>query len=145
MATSSRLDDRAQINDLLVRYCTGIDRGAWDLFRSVFVPEVRADYGSIGQWHSVEEITAYMTDTHLGMARTLHNLTNVAIEFDPEDQARAQCRSYVCVVLVAGESGRSTRATGHYDDHLVQDADGWRIARRTFTLISLEALRTIEL
>ena len=53
-------DDRQDIADLLVRYASGIDRGDWPLFRTVFTEDCRLDYGEIGVWRGVDAVTEFM-------------------------------------------------------------------------------------
>ncbi len=124
--------DRQDISDLLVRYATGIDRRDWDLFRSVFTPDCRLDYGEIGVWEGVEAVTEFMDAAHAGAGHTLHRITNQAIDVDGD---RAAARSYVDVWIMAADNASGINATGFYDDEMVRAADGWRIARRTFTTV----------
>ncbi len=48
-------------------------------------------------------------------------------------------RSYVEALVLGPDNGAGVR-DGFYDDELVDTPDGWRIARRTFTLIRQEAV-----
>ena len=122
--------DREQISDVLVRYATGIDTRNWVLFRTCFTPDVRADYGAIGQWTDVDGITEFMTAAHQGMVATKHMISNVAADVDLDV---ASVVSYVHVVLVLAEDPPSwIDAVGHYVDRFVRTADGWRIGERTY-------------
>jgi hypothetical protein len=38
------LSDRAEINDVLIRYTRAIDTGDWDRLDTVFTPDARIDY-----------------------------------------------------------------------------------------------------
>jgi len=44
-------------------------------------------------------------------------------------------RSYVDAIVMAPDNRSGTRAVGYYDDELVCTEDGWRIARRRFTMV----------
>jgi 3-phenylpropionate/cinnamic acid dioxygenase small subunit len=127
---------RAEIADLLVRYATGIDRRDWSLFRSCFTADCDADYGAIGRWYDVEGITAYMTTVHADCRYTLHRITNISI--DNLSEQTASTRSYVDALILGPEGSGGVRATGYYDDELVRADDGWRIARRRFTMVHAE-------
>ena len=122
------LDDRVAISDLLVRYATGIDTKDWPLFRSCFTENVLADYGDIGVWNGVEEITSFMEVAHRHMPHTKHRMSNFVVEVDG---ATATAVSYVHAVLVF-ETGPNdwSDAIGHYEDKLVRTPEGWRIAER---------------
>jgi 3-phenylpropionate/cinnamic acid dioxygenase small subunit len=121
------------ISAVLVRYATGIDRRDWDLFRSCFTPECKVDYGEIGAWNGVDEITAFMVAVHEHCGFTLHRISNVSVERLPDG---AQAQSYVDAVIMSPDNRDGVRAIGYYDDELVHsDGGGWQIARRHFTTV----------
>jgi len=127
---------RQDVAEVLVRYATGIDRRDWALFRTCFTDDCEADYGEIGHWHGVEEITDWMTVVHEACGPTLHRITNIAVT--PGEGGRVTARSYVEALVLGPDNGAGVRASGFYDDELVDTPDGWRIARRTFTLVRQE-------
>lgn len=121
------------VNAVIVRYATGIDRRDWSLFRSCFTADCVVDYGEIGSWNGTEEITDFMMAVHEQCGYTLHRISNVAVEREP-DGARA--RSYVDAVIMGPDNLDGVRAIGFYDDQLVHsDRVGWQIARRHFTTV----------
>ena len=134
-AESVAREVRQDVADVLVRYATGIDRRDWDLFRTCFTDDCEADYGEIGVWHGVDEIADWMTVVHEACGHTLHRITNIVVS-PATDGVTA--RSYVEALVLGPDNGAGVRATGFYDDDLVDTADGWRIARRTFTLVRQE-------
>jgi 3-phenylpropionate/cinnamic acid dioxygenase small subunit len=125
-----------EIAGVLVRYATGIDRRDWDLFRTCFTDDCEVDYGDIGHWRGVDEITAWMVDVHESCGHTLHRITNVAVTPEGRDRARARC--YVDALVMGPGDRRGVRAAGFYDDELVRTGGGWRIARRRFTMVHAE-------
>jgi 3-phenylpropionate/cinnamic acid dioxygenase small subunit len=129
---------RQDVADVLVRYATGIDRRDWDLFRTCFTPDCEADYGDIGVWHGVDQITEWMAATHEPCGHTLHRITNVAVTAVDDDQVQA--RSYVEALVLLADNENGVRATGFYDDELVRTDDGWRIAKRRFTNALVEGV-----
>lgn len=122
-------DDRAQIADVLIRYATGIDQRDWPLFRTCWTDEITADYDSVGQFGTGDEITDAMAAIHANMGPTYHRMSNFVIDVDGD---RAGVRSYVHAVLLvtAGDPGNWVDAIGHYQDVFVRTADGWRISSR---------------
>jgi 3-phenylpropionate/cinnamic acid dioxygenase small subunit len=126
---------REDVAEVLVRYATGIDGRDWALFRSCFTDDCDADYGPIGHWQSADEITAFMVDAHEAAGHTLHRITNVVVR--PSDGGAAS-RSYVDALVLFADGTSGTRATGFYDDELVRTDDGWKIARRAFTMVLLQ-------
>jgi hypothetical protein len=119
-----------QISEVLVRYATGIDQRDWPLFRTCWTHDVDADYGHLGRFTSVEEITDAMTKAHADMGPTHHRMSNFVIDVDGD---RAAVRSYVHAVLMLtpDDPDRWIDVVGHYDDVFVRTAEGWRISRRT--------------
>lgn len=127
---------RHEVTEVLVRYATGIDRRDWALFRTCFTEDCDADYGDIGHWHGVEEITDWMTRTHEPCGHTLHRITNVAVDASSSDgDDRVQARSYVDALVLGADNRAGVRAAGFYDDDLVRTDGEWRIARRRFTMV----------
>jgi hypothetical protein len=120
-----------------VRYATGIDRRDWTLFRSCFTTDCDVDYGDIGVWHGADAITAYMDKTHAACGYTLHRITNETIS---PDTGGVAARSYVDAIIMDAENQSGIRAVGFYDDGLVATSDGWKIARRCFTMVLVESI-----
>jgi 3-phenylpropionate/cinnamic acid dioxygenase small subunit len=128
-------ETRQDVAELLVRYATGIDRRDWSLFRSCFTDDCEADYGDIGRWRDADALTSWMKQSHAACGHTLHRITNQAVERDGDAVA---ARSYVDAVVMGPDNATGVRAIGYYDDRLRQGDDGWRIARRTFTMVLLQ-------
>ena len=124
---------KAEITSVLLRYATGIDTKDWVLFRSCFTDDVDADYGDIGHWSDAASMTDFMAVTHEAMSDTKHMMHNMVI--DLVDDHRATAVTYVHTVqALAADPKQWVDAVGQYRDELVSTSDGWRIARRRFTL-----------
>lgn len=132
---------RQDIGDLLVRYATGIDRRDWELLRSCFTGDCVADYGDIGQWKSADEITEWMRATHEPLGHTLHRITNHAVHSDGD---AVTVRSYVDVIALGPGNVGGAQAAGYYDDVVVRTDDGWKIARRTYTMVRVQVIQERE-
>lgn len=137
MSTPVDREVRHDVEDVLVRYATAIDRRDWDLFRTCFTDDCDADYGVIGRWHGVDEITEWMRATHEPCGHTLHRITNVSVAASGPGVVS---RSYVDALVLAAGNQSGTRAAGYYDDDLVRTDDGWRIARRRFTMVLAQSV-----
>ena len=137
MTEPTQRTDEHDIAKVLVRYATGIDRRDWALFRTCFTDDVQADYEGIATWEDVDAITEFMATSHADMGHTMHRLSNLAITVDG-DSATARC--YVDGVLMAADGASGLNPIGFYDDELVRTADGWRIARRRFTMVHFRTL-----
>ena len=128
---------RQDVSDLLVRYATGIDRRDWELLRSCFTDDCVADYGDIGRWNSADEITEWMRATHTPLGHTLHRISNTTVASSGD---AITVRSYVDALVLGPDNVRGAQATGYYDDVVVQTDDGWKIARRRFTMIRMQRI-----
>ena len=128
---------RENVAELLVRYATGIDHRDWALFRSCFIHDCEADYGEIGVCRSADEITAFMQQANAGCGHTMHRITNPAVTRSTNG---VSARSYVDAIVLASDNRTGARAIGVYDDELVHTDDGWKIARRRFTMIRAETI-----
>ncbi len=122
--------DRQGIVDVLVRYARAIDTRDWELFRTCFTDDVTADYGDIGSWQGVEELTTFMVSAHAGMGPTQHCLTNFMIDVEGD---RGRSVSYVhAVTVLASHPDDWIDTLGIHEDRLHHRTDGWRITDRTF-------------
>ncbi|HZM31081.1 MAG TPA: nuclear transport factor 2 family protein [Acidimicrobiales bacterium] len=137
MTAATDRDAKQDIAEVLVRYTAAIDRRDWDLLRTCFTEDCRADYGGIGSWRGVDGITDYMVTAHAGMGHTLHRLSNIVVSLDGD---AADARSYVDAVVMAADGRSGINAMGFYDDRLERTGAGWRIAERRFTRVHVGAL-----
>ena len=139
MTLSTDALSKQEIAEVLVRYATGIDRRDWDLFRSCFTSDCVAEYEGIGTWENADAITEFMVTAHAGMGQTMHRISNIAIDLQGGgDRAVARCS--VDGILMAADGQTGFNPIGFYDDELVQTPEGWRIAHRTFTMVTFRTL-----
>jgi 3-phenylpropionate/cinnamic acid dioxygenase small subunit len=127
--------DKAAIGEVLVRYATAIDSRDWRLFATCFTEDCEADYGPIGSWSDAPAITAWMEASHAAAGPTMHRITNQSVT---TEQGDVLARSYVDALVLAPDAMSGTRAVGFYDDKMLKTSAGWRIARRSFTMVLLQ-------
>ncbi len=117
------VSDRLEINDLLTRYATAVDRRDWDLYRSVFTPDAHIDYTSAGgRAGSVDEITKWLEETLAVFKATQHMVANPAIELD-ENTATVTAMFFNPIEM---PDGSVFTTGGWYHHRLVRTSDGWR-------------------
>lgn len=126
------LCERAKINDLVLRYATGIDRRDWKLYRSIFADHLTLDFSS---WSGQPEDAMKADDWVAGVRMTLepfdatqHVLTNFVIAVDG-DSAACCCYMTANHHLVTGDLREMHSIGGYYDHRLRRDGDGWLIHR----------------
>jgi 3-phenylpropionate/cinnamic acid dioxygenase small subunit len=123
---------RQELADLVLQYSTAIDTRDWDMFRAIWTDDCATDYGKVGSWNSAEAITDFMEEIHAPCGRTMHTLGNQVIETTGDGYSS---RTYVDAIVMNGDNRSGLRMAGWYDDDFVATGDGWKIARRVFTLV----------
>jgi hypothetical protein len=141
----SRLADRAEITDVLYRWCRAADRRDWDEVRRVFHPDAIDNHGPfVG---GVEDLIAWMADRHRTISFSMHLVSNILIEFATADTALAETYIFATLrysaegkaalaVFTGGAQGSGGMATdsfawARYIDRFERRNGEWRIARRT--------------
>jgi ketosteroid isomerase-like protein len=128
MGTSA---DVLEIRDVLDRYAAGIDRRDFELVRSCFAPEVRADYGRGGSWTEREPFVTWLDEIHRDVGPTMHRITNHQVHVDGDT---ASTTSYFDALLQVEHQGHDLlHVVGTYTDELRRDGGGWRITSRRTT------------
>jgi hypothetical protein len=143
-----RIADRLEITDVMYRWCRSIDRLDMDGIRSVFHPDATDDHAAFKG--DVEGLIAWITQRHKTIPFSMHQISNILIEFALPDVALVE--TYVwCVQRYppearasltqltggkGGESGGSTDSMScvRYVDRFERRAGEWRIAERTVVM-----------
>jgi uncharacterized protein (TIGR02246 family) len=132
--------DRAEIDDLLARYCFAIDLRDWEGLREVFAHDAVITYSGPRVSTGISEIVAFFRATASAVATTQHLLHTSRVWATGPDTAEGL--SHVTahhvgdgVALPAPEAATYT-VTGTYDDRFTRTPEGWRITRRTLTLVT---------
>lgn len=125
-----RLVDRAEIQDLLFRYCRGVDRCDAALVRSAYHPD---SFDDRGYWRgNGHEFAAFITERlRTANSSTTHSVTNALIETVGD---KAFSESYVRATLVRRDSPVVDVIGARYLDRLSRRDGTWRIEHRTVVL-----------
>jgi uncharacterized protein (TIGR02246 family) len=132
--------DRAEIDDLLARYCFAIDLRDWEALRAVFAPDAVITYSGPRVCTGIDEIVAFFRMTASLAAATQHLLQTSRIW--PTGRDSAAGLTHVTAHHVGHGAARPApqaatyTVTGSYDDRFARTPAGWRIARRTLTLLT---------
>jgi hypothetical protein len=130
-ARVAALCERAEIEELLRRYCRAIDGKDFALLDDVFTPEAVIDYTASGGIRGpLVEIRRWLAEALAPFVVIQHLITNVDLELDA---GRGRGRTYFFnpMGLDAPDGGRTMFFCGGvYHDEFVRTADGWRIASR---------------
>jgi ketosteroid isomerase-like protein len=139
----ARLIDRQEIGDLLIEYCRALDLMDLPAIARLFTEDCLVEYGpeerlrshgASGVARSLERMWRW--------ARTSHHLSNIQVEFETPDRARAL--SYV-IAWHERPDGSTATVMGQYHDRLRRTEAGWRIAERRMAMNGNDAGFTVNL
>lgn len=136
------LQERAAISDVVIAYATGLDRGDWSLYRSIFTDEIEMDFASVGLRPGVYQADDWVRDARTlfaGFQATQHTSTNHVHDIRGD---RATCVSsmqaehFVEPEPGTEADGDATRWTigGYYTNELVRTDAGWKLCKITLTV-----------
>lgn len=123
------LVDKQEIEEVVLRYCRGIDRRDFALVRSCYHPDARDHHGSFSG--TVDEYLDWVAGLTARYRFTMHLVGNVFVELG--DDGRAACETYG-VSIHRSDDPRPfmNLATGfRYLDRFERRDGEWRIAERT--------------
>ena len=125
--------DACAIRDLIHRYATYLDDGDFDSVAELFT---EGDWnGRVGRQACLDYLSANVILYADGTPRTHHAVTNVIIEFDRKEHARARSRT---IVFQQPDNSLpiETIASVDYWDSFTKSSDVWRFGeRRAATLL----------
>jgi hypothetical protein len=121
---------RLAIQDMLYRYCRGLDRMDKALALSVFHPqsEIAYDHMFAG---SGAAFVDWVWEQHRGMARHSHNITNLHVEVAGQ-RASSEAYALVMLRLETDQGVAVVQNFGRYLDEWVREQDRWMIRRRRY-------------
>jgi len=126
--------DRQAIRDLQNDYAFSIDTGDYDRLDEIFTRDVVADYGAAGYLEGVQAVKDACRQALEPLTAVQHINGNHIVRIDG-DTATASCYFHVHQHREDTDGGDHFEMGGRYDDELVRSPAGWRIRRRTLTII----------
>lgn len=126
------LTARAQIHDVLLRYCRGLDRVDMELVRGAFHEDASIDFPESLHKGSVDGFLAFLSAEMPRFVRTMHFLGNSLIEFDGPDIAHVE--TYLTADHQGSErhhwKGETVKLWARYLDRFEKRDGVWLIGRR---------------
>jgi hypothetical protein len=110
-------------------YAVAIDRHDWPALRACFTPDATISFGMPLKIGSLDDFMDWAPDFHLGLARTLHQVTTHQVAFQAEAAVASCC---LHAVLVDPTKQTATSVFGRYDDEFVRAGGRWAIRQRRF-------------
>ena len=143
--SAERLADRAQIQDVIFRWCRAIDRLDYDAIKTVFHPDAVDMHGAYNG--GIDGLIDWIRGRHKTIPFSMHSVSNMLIEFGGADFAVVE--SYLTYVqhypanakasltaLLGGKEGTPEVAVdligcGRYVDRFERRGGEWKISHRT--------------
>lgn len=124
------LKARADINDTLVRFCRGVDRGEIPMTLSAYHPDAWDEHGSYAG--PVAGFIEWVMPMLAGFVWTQHYISNTYIELDGD---KAHVETTVQVLMRYRQDGKlfDLLAGGRYLDRFECRDGAWKIAHRLTT------------
>jgi uncharacterized protein (TIGR02246 family) len=128
---SPSLVDRAEINDLLVRYCHAVDDKDWTAFANLFTSDAILDFTAFGGPRcGVSGIVEFLRGVALHVHDWQHTISTVLLTADGTT-VRSRAAAQVMMITHGEDSRDQVVFTGlWYRDLLVCTDEGWRINER---------------
>lgn len=132
------------ILQVALRYCRALDTKDWGLLDEVFLADATANLAAPEPLVGIEAIRGRIRTALEHLDESQHLVGNHEIEVDG-DTATHRCYLQAQHVRRAAVAGPNYIVAGRYEDRLVRNDAGWRIAHRTLTVMwtdgNLEAVR----
>jgi uncharacterized protein (TIGR02246 family) len=133
-AAKSELQDRAAIQNLVVKYTIALDTLDADMYASVFAPDAEFTFGG-NTYRGRDEIRKIITGLKERRAsqpadapKSYHALSNTYVEFVNDHEAHH--RSYWQTITGPSSGPFTVGGMGRYEDTLVKRNGEWLIQKR---------------
>ena len=129
--TPGELSDRTLIQDVLIRYSTGINDKNIDLIDSCFTGDATCDYSAVGGPNgSYSQLQKWFQETLGHVKASLHRVGNVTYEFEGDVARTRAMYMNPFIIELPGDNQGALTVGGYYEDEFVRTSDGWRIRQR---------------
>ncbi len=131
----SALLDKQEIEEVILRYCRGIDRRDFDLVRNCYHADAQDHHGSFSG--GVEEYIAWVDKLTTRYRWSMHLVANILVDLGVDQEGgdgdKAACETYgVSLHRSDDTKPYMNLATGfRYLDRFERRAGAWKIAERT--------------
>lgn len=135
-----RLEDRAEIQDLVAAYFRAVDDDDYDVVAQCFTVDSQFIASGFSGDRSREAIVEFLRMARAGMGQTVHTPNYVQIEFAGVDAARGLVGAH----LELGLGDRTHYGAVRYIDEYRRTDGAWRIAFREMKAIHIAPWSEVE-
>jgi hypothetical protein len=128
-----RLEDRAELQDLVVRYFFAVDDDDYAELDSIFAPKASFEFGSVVGGATRAEVLAFLKAERAQMGVTVHTPHGMLFRFQDEDHATGVIGAH----LELARGGKSLFGAVRYNDEYLRWEGAWRILRRELLVIHM--------
>jgi ketosteroid isomerase-like protein len=129
----SRLEDRVELEELVVRYFLASDEDDLDAIRGAFSNDASFAVSGHVLGTGPDGIVSFIVGQRENMGLTLHTPNYVLFTFEGENVARGLVGAHLELVL----GGQSTFGAVRYQDEYVREDGRWRIRTRDMRTIHI--------
>jgi hypothetical protein len=83
-----RIAVRQDIEQVIYRYCRGVDRADWEMMRSVFHDDARDNHGTVDG--TPDDLVEWTRRRHQNVLQSMHSVTNIGFLVEEADFARVE-------------------------------------------------------
>jgi hypothetical protein len=133
-----RLEDRAELDDLVARYFLAADGDDLDGVGRCFTEGATFSSSGVVDATGRRAIVDFIAGARAHMGLTLHTPDYVLLTFVSDDEARGLVGAHLELVV----AGEPLFGAVRYEDRYARDAGGWRIASRDMRTIHIAPWET---
>jgi len=126
-----RLEDRAELQDLVVRYFVAADDDDYEDLGATFATNGEFSAGGFPGGTSREEVVDFIREDRKNMGVTIHTPNYALFTFDGDDEASGVVGAH----LELARGGKSLFGAVRYIDDYVREDGAWRIRKREMLAI----------
>jgi hypothetical protein len=120
-----RLEDRAELEELAVRYFRSADDDDFEAMAACFAEDATFSAGSFGGAEGRENVVEMLRGQREHMTKSVHTFDTMLLDFKGDDEASGVIGAH----LEIGIGGTTVWAAVRYYDEFVRGDGGWEIHR----------------
>jgi len=131
---NTQQDDFREIEAVLLRYASALDKREYERLKAVFIPEATANYIGLAECENLDSIIELVSGALDRCGPTQHFLGNIKIDIQGRE-ATASCYLQAIHIGLGEYADQLYTVWGEYRDRLVKTEAGWRIGHRELAVI----------